>query len=835
MWYQAENPFQRISKSNLFTLGTYQSIMTIESEMNRLQLPLSMLLSLLFCSVTIAADPIPSSDQIDFFENKIRPLLVEHCYECHGKETQEAQLRLDTFAGIIKGGKSGLAIKPGYPQESLLISAVKHNISDLEMPPEKKLSKQEIADLTQWVKEKLPHPDLASAETKALKKTKANSDFWSFQKIVKPKIPEVKDRSWPLLELDYFVLAALESKGITPSAPADKRTLIRRASFDLLGLPPTVGEVQEFINDQSQGAYPKLIDRLLASQRYGERWGRHWLDVVRYADSNGLDENVAHGNAWRYRDYVIDAFNRNKPYDLFVTEQLAGDLLKNPVDLNQQYERLIATGFLSLGPKVLAEVDEKKMEMDIVDEQVSTVTQSLMGLTFGCVRCHDHKFDPFTSSDYYGLAGIFKSTKTMEHFKKIAKWHENDISTEQEQKLKKEYDEQHAKLQAEIKSLEEKIKQNKSETKNKKQTDINSELASLKEKLKELEKSQPILSSAMGVSEGKVEELPIHIRGSHLALGRIIPRSLPALLLSDKANSISNEESGRLQLAKWLFHRDHPLTSRVFVNRVWRWHFGKGIVRTPDNFGLLGERPTNQPLLDYLSVKFMEQGWSIKDLHRQIMLSRTYQMSSTSNSHNESIDPENRLFWRANVKRLEVEAIRDSLLSVSGTLDLQMGGSLLHVKNREFFFNHTSKDTTNYKSNRRSVYLPVVRNNLYDVFQLFDYADASVINGNRESTTVAPQALFMMNSKLVINASENLAAEILSQGKLSEKEKVQLLYKKAYARLPSEKEEVRALQYLKSFDDLTNNTNNSEIENTKQAWKILCQVIFAANEFIYVR
>src|SRR5262249_29019729 len=362
------------------------------------------------------------------FETNIPPLRVEHCQKCHGPQKQRADLRLDSRVAILRGGASGPAAVPGLPDRSLLIRAVRHADGVEKMPAGKKLSDRQIADLTRWVQMGLPYPE--TVELKAGPK-----QWWALEGFRKSEVPRVQNTAWAQSPRDPSILANLEAQGLKPAPPADRRTLIRRATFDLIGLPPTPEEIDAFVKDKSPGAFAKVVDRLLASPHYGERWGRHWLDVARYADSNGLDENVAFGNAWRYRDYVVKALGDDLPYDQFILEQLAGDWLE-PRDLATRPRRLIATGFLSLGPKVLAEPDEKKMEMDIVDEQIDTVGRAFLGLTLGCARCHDHKFDPIPTSDYYGLAGIFRSTRTMEHFKKVARWHENPLASPEDAALK---------------------------------------------------------------------------------------------------------------------------------------------------------------------------------------------------------------------------------------------------------------------------------------------------------------------------------------------------------------------------------------------------------------
>jgi hypothetical protein len=666
---------------------------------------------------------------------------------------------------------------------------------------------------------------------------------WSFQSPVDPPVPVVKDQAWSNNLLDHFILAKLEANGLHPAPPADKRTLLRRVTFDLTGLPPTPEEIDTFSADHSANAFAKVIDRLLAAPVYGERWARHWLDVARYADSNGLDENVAHGNAWRYRDYVVAAFNQDKPCDQFLLEQLAGDLLPAK-DEATRHEHLIATGFLGLGPKVLAEVDERKMEMDIIDEQIDTVGRAFLGLTLGCARCHDHKFDPIDTEDYYALAGIFKSTRTMEHFKKVARWWENPLATPAEQARKAAHDRRIAQQKQAIQSLLKKANDQvrataKDDPKPRKYPEASypeetkKELQRLRADLAQLEKTAPEVPSAMGVTEGTVADVSVHIRGNHLKLGKVVPRRVPRALAGKDDPTFETRQSGRLQLAHWLVRRDHPLTSRVLVNRLWRWHFGQGLVRSVDNFGALGEPPSHPELLDWLAQRFVDNSWSIKAVHRLILLSKTYQMSSTHDAGAAERDPENRLLWRAPRRRLEAEALRDALLAVGGLLDRTPGGSLLHVKNRDYFFDHTSKDTTKYSSRRRSLYLPIVRNHLYDVFQLFDCTDATVLSGDRATTTVAPQALFMLNSDLVWEASESLAANLLAT-ESDDALRVQHLYLKAYGRPPTPEEVARAHSLVEGVERALPAQETDAARRRLRAWACLCQMVLAANEFVYL-
>jgi hypothetical protein len=759
-----------------------------------------------------AAGRAPTADEERFFETRIRPLLAEHCFTCHGPKRQRSGLRLDSGDAVREGGSSGAAIVPGRPEQSLVIRAVRHAEGVEKMPPKGKLDDRQIADLVRWVKAGAPYPKMVPVENGT------PAEHWAFQPLADTPVPAVRDIAWARGNIDRFILAGLEARKLRPAPPADRRTLIRRVTFDLTGLPPTPGESDSFFADQRPDAYERLVDRLLASPAYGERWGRHWLDVARYADSNGLDENVAHGNAWRYRDWVVAAFNRDQPYDEFVMEQVAGDLFP-AADEATRHGRLVATGFLALGPKVLAEVDERKMELDIIDEQVDTVGKAFLGLTLGCARCHDHKFDPVSQEDYYGLAGIFLSTKTMESFKKVARWHENSLAGPDDLRRKGEHDALVARQKAALTA---------------KGAKPSAELKPLRDELTRLEKAAPDLPAAMGVAEAKVTDAPLLRRGNHLRPGKAVPRRFPVALAGERQAPLPAAGSGRLQLGRWLADRDNPLTARVMVNRLWRWHFGQGLVRSVDNFGLLGEKPTHPDLLDFLARRFVASGWSVKAMDRLIVLSATYRMASTHDARAAAIDPDNRLWWRMNVRRLEAEAIRDSLLAVSGGLDRSMGGSLLHVANRGYLFDHTSRDQTAYDSPRRSLYLPVIRNNLYDVFGLFDATDATVGSGDRATTTVATQALFWMNSELARQAAERLAAGLLARGDLDDAGRVGLLYRTAYGRSPSAGEVGRARAAVAGFEAALRSREAEAGKRRMEAWARLCQAVVAANEFVYV-
>jgi hypothetical protein len=482
------------------------------------------------------------------------------------------------------------------------------------------------------------------------------------------------------------------------------------------------------------------------------------------------------------------------------------------------------------------------MEMDIVDEQIDTVGKAFLGLTFGCARCHDHKFDPIDTADYYALAGVFKSTRTMESFKKIARWHENPLPDAEAAARRAAHDQQVAEKKGVIQKVVDDATAalqaaKQGETLPAKietlfPSETTAQLKTLREELKKLEASAPEMPSAMGVTEEKIADVAIHIRGSHLRLGDVEPRHVPRVFTSVPAAQFTPQQSGRLELARWLSDEQHPLTYRVLVNRVWRWHFGKGLVRTPDNFGQLGEAPTHPELLDWLSHEFLDAGTSLKSLHRLIMLSSTYQQSSIPSDPGK--DPDNRWWGRAEVRRLEAEAVRDALLAVGGKLDFTHGGSLLEVKNRAFFFDHTSIDKTNYVSYRRSLYLPIVRNNVYDVFQLLDYPDAAVTSGDRATTTIAPQALLMLNSDLIARASADLA-ERISAVSAEDARRIQEVYSLAYGRDPTAEELQSALAFQQEARKALEPTIADEARRSQLAWESLCQSILAANEFIYVR
>ena len=776
------------------------------------------------------------------FAERVGPLLVARCQECHGAETQEASLRLDSREGLAAGGGSGPVLVPGSAKTSLLVQAVRRVDEQLAMPPDGPLSDEEVALLAAWVDAGAPHPDGAIVPVKPEHASPRTRDYWALAPLEGPPLPE-QPAEHPI---DRLLESPLRAAGLEPTAPADPATLVRRLAFDLTGLPPAADMTDGFVADPSPAAFAALVDELLASPHYGEHWGRHWLDVVRYADSNGLDENVAHGNAWRYRDYVIAAFNADKPFDVFVREQIAGDLLVNDeTSPERKAELLTATGFLVLGPKVLAEGDETKLQMDIIDEQIDTIGKSFLGLALGCARCHDHKFDPISQADYYALAGILQSTRTMESLARIAKWNENLIATPAEQAAQAAHqakiDAARAAVEAFLSETRESLAASGAGGEAAAAAEISEDafseaakekLISLRAQQQQLEAALPELPTAMGVADAEPTVAAIHLRGSHLTLGGEVPRGVPAALEVDGPVAIPDDASGRLQLAEWLTDPRHPLTARVIVNRVWRWHFGRGLVSSTDNFGTTGETPTNQPLLDWLAVELIESGWSIKHLHRLILTSSAWQRSSdaatspTATAAREH-DPDNRLWWRADVRRLEAESVRDAMLAVSGQLDATMGGSLLHVGNREFLFDHTSKDETDYDVPRRSIYLPVIRNHIQDALWLFDCTDGAVPDGDRATSTIASQALWLLNAELPMDAAERIAGDLLTAAPGDTAMQTRLVFRRVLGRLPSDAEAAWLAEQVAGMRPL--------VDTEQAAWAAAVQTLLVSEQFLVVR
>jgi len=654
----------------------------------------------------------------------------------------------------------------------------------------------------------------------------ANDKHWAFRPLIKPEVPDCGESAWPRNEVDAFILRKLGERGLEPSPRADPRTLWRRMSYALVGLPN--------LGQSTEVAFEDEIERLLASEHYGEKWARHWMDVARYADSNGLDENLAFAHAWRYRDYLIDAFNDDLPFDQFLLEQVAGDLLGQGKPLEESNRLKVATGFLALGPKLLAEPDPIKMEMDMIDEQLDVIGQAFLGLTIGCARCHDHMSDPISTAEYYAMAGIFKSTKTMESVHRPTKWFEHHLSPPSARAFADKYERL---IEAQKKLIEAfKDKANyellaKGKFRKIPKTpslhyteSTQKELSVMEDRLLDLEKNRPELEFCHGVSEGNATDLRVFLRGDSDTLGEVQKRGFLGIFQAEQNRVIENQMgSGRLQFGRWMVEECKPLVARVIVNRIWRWHFGRGLVATPDNFGELGARPTHPKLLDWLACKFLENNWSIKSLHRLIITSATWQTSSLKSPSMSKVDPENLLYAGFPSRRLEVEIIRDSLLALSGELDTAVGGKVFYPENRKHVFNVTSVDETSYDLNRRSIYLPVVRNHVYDFFQLFDYPDPKIVQGDRKTLSTNQQALFLMNSQMIQDKAMKIAKHEFDQNLPRQ---VSKFYQKVFLRNPGPEERREGERFLDEFPSP---------RDPYHARASFVQAMLSSDEFLYLR
>ena len=915
---------------------------------------------LFLASIAPKAADNPSPADFEFFEKEIRPLLINRCYECHGEQKQKGGLRLDSRAATLRGGDSGPALVPGEPEQSALIKAISYSDPDFQMPPKNPLPSREVQLLTEWVKRGAPDPrDEKSINAVA---PEIKTDHWAYQPIV-PIAPPASTSKWPRSDIDRFIFAKLEAQKLTPAADAEKETLVRRLYFDLIGLPPSPSQIDSFVKDESPTAIEKLVDELLASERFGERWARHWLDIARFAESVTL-RGLVFSNAWRYRDYVIEAYNRDLPFDRFIQEQIAGDLLPTN-SLADAHRKLAATTYLVLGNFNYEEQDKDQLRMDIVDEQLDTIGKGILGQTLGCARCHDHKFDPIPTTDYYAMAGILRNVKSAEHAN-VSTWldlplplpadqeseqqeHERKIA-ELNRAIRKQtelitslspakiislqslpgvviddaqaklvgdwqpsthnkpflgagyvHDRNHGKGSKTITFLPElktsgkyevrfaytagesratnvpitilhaagettilvnerrqppidkhfvslgqfefeqgnqgyvivstsntdghviadavqfipidgleKNAPNHSTTPTVELAKLNKDLEQLRRDLKNLTDSGPKRPMVMSIKEETtIEDTHVHIRGNVHNLGAKVPRGFLTVATREEAPVLPSAQSGRRELAAWITNPGNPLTARVYVNRVLSWLLGTGIVRTPDNFGTTGEPPTHPELLDFLAHQFLTNGWSTKKLVREIVLSRTYQMS-THNASAMETDSENRFYARANRRRLDAESLRDTILAISGRLDLTMGGAS--------FKEGTTADF-NYpdESQRRSVYVPAFRNALPQIFELFDFADTSVVSGQRHASIIAPQALYFLNHPFI---QEN-ARSAANKNSGSMPERIKRAYHEVLGRAPTTSE----LQLASEHCDAANH---------QVALTQLYQSLFASAEFRFL-
>lgn len=929
-----------------------------------------------------------ATDDTEFFEKKIRPVLIEHCYECHGDKKQKGGLRLDFRQGWQKGGDSGVALIPHKPNASLIIKAVEYKDRDFEMPPDGKLPANVIQDFRKWVAAGAPDPRDNPAlihETEESISLEEGRKFWSFKPVKKPDIPKPESEigaSWVQTPIDAYLWTQMSEAGVKPAGDASRIALVRRLYFDLIGLPPTPDQINEFLEDESPDAYESLVDSLLASNHFGERWGRHWLDVVRYAESSGGGRTLLFPQAWRFRDYVINAFNNNLPYDEFLRQQLAGDLIPSD-DWRKKAEMMVATSFLLLGPTNYELQDKDILEMDIIDEQLDTLGKAFMGMTLGCARCHDHKFDPIPTRDYYALAGIFKNTKSVIH-SNVSTWNMRKLPVDEETSrkagsmqtklksleadLKKAkadlavaqqanklnidgaiiVDNKHAQLKGswsgstsikgfigqdyayaansangknsasfrpdipapgkyqilfnntpsgnraskaevhvhhangtkvltvnqqspgsistnahelgefectpetpcqvdlisngksegviiadaaiyklipdefnaiKITSQEEDDQNNKIKIRN-----LVEEVAELEASVQKVKKSIPSTPSAMAVEDHKkVEDIHVAIRGVTSNKGPKVPRGFMQVIHTVQQPAIPEDRSGRLELAEWITDSNHPLTSRVMVNRIWGWLYGKAIVRSVDNFGATGNQPSHPELLDYLASRFVESGWSVKAIIKEMVSSRSYRLSTGMDSSNMALDPDNKLFWRMERKRLDAESIRDTLLVVAGNLDLESGGSNIKPGTK-------SEYDYEFDSPRRSVYLPVFRNTLPEIFETFDFADPNMQKGKRMASAVAPQALLLMNSPFVMNQSRLAAENFLSR--FDEESPLDNMIDQAFLTTIGRHVTPQELNHVAKF--LTQSRNAGGASTRVELWTQVFQTLIQTVDFRYL-
>jgi len=810
------------------------------------------------------APKAPDAHAIEFFEKKVRPVLFTNCFGCHGPAKQMKGIRLDSLAGMLKGSGGGPVLVLGHPDNSPLIQAIRYN-GKIKMPPTGKLKPEEVEALTEWVKMGAPWP--GQTATNAIQTGKTGDyiipdslkNHWSFQPVRKPSLPKIRGPKTKIQNpVDSFILAGLEKKGIPPNPPADRRTLIRRAFIDLTGLPPTAEEIDAFVADSSTNAFAKIVDKLLDSPRHGERWARYWMDVARYSDTKGyvFTEDRNFPNAYTFRDYVIRAFNDDLPYDRFVMEQIAADRLP----LGEDRRPLAAMGYLTVGRRFL------NQQPDIIDDRIDVVTRGFQGLTVGCARCHDHKYDPIPTADYYSLYGVFASsmeanpppgispkaiTEPYEtHTAKLraAEKEEKDLIQAQIRRLRQIFKDTPDTLSKEHKDILQGFRVGTLPDDPKKLTKLEEafeqpardRLNPLRETMAQLKRTMPTSPEfGMAMEDRETPVNPrVFVRGNPNNHGPAVPRQF-LLILTGTNRTPFPEGSGRLDLAKAIVDPKNPLTARVMVNRLWMHHFGQGIVRTPSDLGTRGEPPTHPELLDWLASEFVNpttdngrrttdsvqpsKPWSIKHLHRLIMNSAAYQQSSACDSARFNADPENRLISRMNRRRMDLEAMRDSMLAVSGRIDLKMAGP--------------SVDIVDPKATRRSVYGFIERQNLPGFFRTFDFASPDLSTPTRARTTVPQQALFMMNSPFVVEQAKAVAnrQEVSKAGE--SEARIRAMHRLVYGRNPSPSEIQASLSFINApgpeVASLQLISNTSQ-KSTLTRWEQLAQVLLMSNEFMYV-
>ncbi len=791
-------------------------------------MPISRLTARLLTAAALAAPAVALAEtgaaddaaKLAFFEKKVRPLLVAHCYACHSADTNpHGGLRVDDHHGLLTGGKTGPAVVPGNPAKSLLLTRTSQGDAKKRMPLEgKPLTGEQMADLKTWIADGAAWPKSKAPASLTAKKPEyeqLKKEHWAWQPLKSPAVPAVQDAAWARDDVDRFLLSTLEAKKLPPVADADKTTLIRRVTFDLIGLPPTPAEIDAFAADTSPDAFAKVVDRLLASPAFGERWGRHWLDVARYGESTGPSRNIPYPHAWKYRDYVIDAVNADLPYNRFISEQIAGDLLPAPTPADRD-RLLTATGFLALGVKDVNQRFKVRFVMDNVDEQIDAVTRSVLALTVSCARCHDHKFDPVPTVDYYGLAGIFTSTDNCAGVRSkmggggldyydpamLVKLASSGPPADPE-KVKK--------LEAEV-AVAKKAWDEIRGTPKGLATAPNGQPAQRPFRLKfegleaELAALTNTAQVAHGVRDAKaIAGTEVRLRGEAEKLGPLAPRGFLSVLDVPGAKPVNPSQSGRLELAQWLTSPNNPLTPRVAVNRVWQHLFGRGIVATVDNFGVNGDVPANPALLDHLAGRFVQDGWSVKRLVRALVLTHAYQLGGDAPATHQTADPANKLVWRHSPRRLDAEEIRDASLVVAGTLDRTRppASPAKELKMVEMADNGQEAKKVTESADRakyRSVYLPLLRGVTPKALAPFDPVDQTLVSGTRDTTTVAGQALFLLNSAFVREQSLALASRLLKDKAATDAARIETAYRVAFGRPPSAAETDRAAGFIGEYE-----------------------------------
>lgn len=860
--------------------------------------------------MTVCAQESLTPDQLKFFESRIRPVLVTECYRCHAQQTGkvEGSLRVDNAQSLRLGGDSGPAIDLEDYQAGTLWQAINHD--GIEMPPGRRLPQNVIDDFEIWLKQGAPDPRTLELDQAPSTVTEADieagREFWSFQEVSEPPVPR-SGTDWPQSSIDQFLAVEWEAQGIPTPADASPEVVLRRLCFDLLGVPPTSEQLSWFVQlweEDPDQAMSQAVDRMLDSPKFGERWGRHWLDIARYAESTGKEINSSFPHAWRYRDYVIDSFNADKPYDQFLKEQLAGDLLE--VDSDQQWtQNLVATGFLALGPKTLLERSQRQFEADVIDEQIDVTTRSLLGVSVACARCHDHKFEAITQKDYYAVAGIFGNMETYfggtasrrnRNSTRLIELPVQDRDTEDFRLSEDEIEQvrdQIKKLNEEIADLNRpqrdrrsndagssKDQQNQAAVNQQQRRQMVRRLTAtrttLQNTLDSLDKQGRQISVCMGVQPVEnPRDARLLARGEVDQPGETVPRGFVSVLAAQPP-TIAADSSGRLEFANWVASADNPLTTRVMANRVWLHLMGQGIVRTPEDFGVTGSAPSHPELLDFLATRLVQNQWSIKSLIREIVTSRAYRMSSDYQSVAAAKDPENHYFWRRSPQQLEAEALRDSMLMVSGELETERPrGSIVasvgpaeagrRGQTTEILFRlqqqAAQKDDSMSRRERalrmrkmaeqrartsltdealnqslpyRSVYLPVVRDHVPRSLELFDFAEPSMVVGDRDQSQTAPQALYLLNSDFVWQQSMALADSARDQS-TDLASQLNWVFRTCYSRDASAEELDWAMMFIERQEAVEpvgqTRSNSDRGTSSVDGLAVFCQALLTSAEF----